>query len=147
MYRFKSRDLCLVLGLMAPTGTYAANFCVAVSGGFGNGGTSFVATSFTLPAANTCIPWSGFTKTATTVILISNGTACLSKSGKVITLSIFNTDPEFFGANASVSDQIQLCRNGVADCPISAQDIGYFTGSAAQQTCTANLLKLPDTHD
>jgi hypothetical protein len=40
----------------------------------------------------------------------------------------------------SVSDQIQLCPKGVAGCPITDQDVGNFTGPAAQQTCTASLL-------
>ena len=120
---------------------------MAVNGGFGKGGTSYIAPTFALPAANHCAPWSGFTKTASTVIAISNGTGCLSKSGKVLTLSIFNTDPPFFGAGSAVSDQVQLCPTGITGCPISGQDQGNFGGSAAQQTCTAALLTLPDTHD
>ena len=137
----------MMLGLSAPVSASAANLCIAVSGGFGNGGTSFVAPAFKLPAANHCTPWSGFTKTASTVIAVTNGTACLSKTGKVLTLSLFNTDPQFFGPGSSASDQIQLCPSGVTGCPISGQDVGYFSGSAAMQTCTAALLTLPDAHD
>jgi len=125
----------------------ASIFCVAVNGGFGSGGTSYIAPAFTLPAKNNCAAWSGFTKTATTVIAISTGTGCLSNNGRVLTLSIFNTDPEFFGEGMAVSDQIQLCPNGVTGCPITGQDLGHFTGLAVQQTCTAGLLTLPATHD
>jgi hypothetical protein len=125
----------------------ASNFCVAVNGGFGSGGTSYIAPAFTLPAKNNCAAWSGFTKTATTVIAISTGTGCLASDGKVLTLSIFNTDPEFFGEGKAVSDQIQLCPKGVTGCPITGQDLGNFAGLAVQQACTASLLTLPPTHD
>src|SRR6516165_9746382 len=135
------------LGVVLSGAALAQNFCVAVNGGFGSGGTSFIAPAFTLPAKNNCAAWSGFTKTATTVIAISTGTGCLASDGKVLTLSIFNTDPEFFGAGASVSDQIQLCPKGVTGCPITGQDLGNFAGPAVQQTCTAGLLTLPPTHD
>jgi hypothetical protein len=144
MFRF---NISLVLALIAPIHAYAANFCVAVSGGFGSGGTSFIAPTFKVPAKNHCAAWSGFTKTATTVIAISNGTGCVASDGKVLTLSIFNTDPSFFGAGASVSDQIQLCATGVTGCPITGQDVGNFGGTAAEQTCTTSLLTLPPTHD
>ena len=149
MSRFKAPYIFIFLGLglIAPIHTYAANFCVAVSGGFGGGGTSYIAPTFTLPAKNHCTNWSGFTKTASTVIATANGTGCLASDGKVLTLSIFNTDPPFFGAGAAVSDQIQLCPTAITGCPISGQDAGNFSGSAAQQTCTASLLKLPATHD
>ena len=147
MFRFKIPFMVLALGLIAPACAYAANFCVAVNGGFGSGGTSYIAPAFALPAKNNCAAWSGFTKTASTVIAIATGTGCLASDGKVLTLSIFNTDPEFFGAGESVSDQIQLCPKGVAGCPITGQDFGNFGGSAAEQTCTARLLKLPPTHD
>jgi hypothetical protein len=147
MYRCTSPGIVLALGLIAPVAGHATNFCVAVGGGFGNGGTSYIAPIFKLPAQNHCAPWSGFTKTASTVIAIANGTGCLAAGGKVLTLSIFNTDPEFFGAGASVSDQIQLCPTAVTGCPISGQDVGNFSGTAAQQTCTSTLLNLPATHD
>jgi hypothetical protein len=147
MFRFKTPYLFLVLGLIAPVCTYAATFCVAVSGGFGGGGTSYIGPNFTLPAANHCAQWSGFTKTASTVVAISTGTGCLANGGKVLTLSIFNTDPPFFGTGESVSDQIQLCPTGVTRCPITGQDLGNFTGSAKEQTCTSSLLTLPQTHD
>ena len=135
------------LGVVLSGAALAQNFCVAVNGGFGSGGTSYIAPTFTLPVKNNCAAWSGFTKTASTVIAISTGTGCLANDGKVLTLSIFNTDPPFFGAGKAVSDQIQLCPKGVTGCPITGQDLGNFAGPAVQQTCTAGLLTLPPTHD
>src|SRR5579859_3134918 len=108
-----------VLGLMAPLGTYATNFCVAVNGGFGSGGTSYIAPTFTLPAADKCKSWTGFTKTASSVILFSTGVACMAAGDKVLTLSITNTDPAFVGANAAAFDQIVLCPTGTTGCPVS----------------------------
>ena len=97
MFRFKTSFMVLALGLITPISAYAANFCVEVNGGFGHGGHTLIAPGFTLPAKNQCAAWSGFTKTASTVILISHGTGCLSNSGRVLDLSIFSTDPDFFG--------------------------------------------------
>ena len=141
-------SLGVVLSGAALAQNAASNFCVAVNGGFGSGGTSYVAPAFTLPAKNNCAAWSGFTKTASTVIAISTGTGCLASDGRVLTLSIFNTDPTFFGEGKAVADQIQLCPKGVTGCPITGQDVGNFgPGLAVQQTCTASLLTLPPTHD
>lgn len=147
MLRSKSSHLALVLGLIVPFYTYAGTFCVASNSGFGSGGTSYIAPSFTLPTINHCVPWSGFAKTASTVVLFSTGVACMANNGKVMTLSIFNTDPAFLGAGVSASDQIVLCPTGTTACPISGQDQGEFGGKAAEQICTAALLKLPATHD
>ena len=136
------------LGVVLSGAALAQNFCVAVNGGFGSGGTSYIAPAFTLPAKNNCAAWSGFTKTATTVIAISTGTGCLASDGRVLTLSIFNTDPGFFGGGKAVADQIQLCPKGVTGCPITGQDVGNFgPGLAVEQPCTASLLALPPTHD
>ena len=147
MFRFKTPYIFLALGLIAPIPTYAANLCVAVGGGFGSGGTSFIAPTFKLPAKNKCLAWAGFTKTASTVVAISSGTGCVSSDGKVLTLSITSTDPAFFGPGNSVSDHITLCPTGITGCPVSGQDVGNFGGSAAQQTCSTSLLTLPPTHD
>jgi len=150
MFRFKRPHLLLLLGLLAPVygnAANAANYCVAVGGGFGNGGTSFIAIDFTLPSAGLCTPWAGFTKT--TAILITTGTACTSTTGSVLTISVFNTDPENVGAGKLVADYIQLCRNGGTDCAAGVgSDQGNFAGSSAEkETCTAALVKLPPTHD
>src|SRR5271170_3695108 len=82
---------------------YATPYCIAVSGGFGNGGTSFVARNFTQPAVSSCTTWTGYTKTASTVILITSGTACLSSNAQVLTVSVSSADPPFLGAGILVS--------------------------------------------
>ena len=147
MLRFHALRLYLVLGLIAPMPAFAANFCVAVNGGFGNGGTSYVAPDFALPVSGLCKPWSGFTKTGASVITTASGTGCVSSNGKVLTLSIFNTDPAYFSPGEAVSDHVQICPKGIAKCPVPGQDQGYFGGPAAEQACTAALLRLPAVHD
>ena len=147
MLRFKKSHL-LLLGLIAPICCSAANFCIKVNGGFGNGGTSFVGKGFAVPAAGLCTPWSGITKTASSVIAISSGAGCLSSDGKVLTVSVFSTDPSFFGEGQFGSDQIRLCPAGASGCPIGGGvDSGSFSGPAAKQTCTTKLLTLPAIHD
>jgi hypothetical protein len=148
MFRFKTPQLFLLLGLIAPVYSYAANYCIAVGGGFGSGGTSFMGINFALPDDGKCQPWSGFTKTASTVILTTTGTGCLSSNGKVLTVSVFSTDPAFLGAGAFGSDYIQLCPGGGTSCTNGGgTDQGYFSGTAAPETCTAKLLNLPAKHD
>ena len=120
-------------------------FCIATAGGFGSGGTTFVAPGFTLPASNKCTPWSGFTKTASTVILNTSGAACLSSTGKTLTVSVSSLDPAF-SANPA-SDYIQLTRASSTGSFTGGADQGQFAGSANQATCTSGLLSLPDVHD
>ena len=147
MFRIKTPLVILTLALIAPIYTSAANLCIAVGGGFGSGGTSFVSPGFVLPKAGQCKPWVGFTKTASTVVLFSSGTGCLSSDSKVLTFSISSTDPSFLGTNAAGWDQIEYCPAGVTSCPIgSGNDQGQFGGSAAPETCTPTLLKLPSAH-
>jgi hypothetical protein len=122
------------------------SFCIATAGGFGSGGTTFVEPGFTVPAANKCTQWSGFTKTASTVILNTSGAACLSSTGKTLTVSVSSADPEFFGTNPE-SDYIQLTRGSSTGSFTGGNDQGAFSGSADQITCTSSLLSLPDTHD
>ena len=121
-------------------------FCIATAGGFGSGGTTFVAPGFTVPAQNKCTPWSGFTKTASTVILTTSGAACLSTTGKTLTLSVSSLDPAFFGTSP-VSDYIQLTRASSTGTFTGGTDQGQFAGSADQVACTSGLLSLPDSHD
>lgn len=121
-------------------------FCIATAGGFGNGGTTFVAPGFTVPAQNKCTSWSGFTKTASTVILNTNGAACLSTTGKTLTVSVSSADPAFLGTNPA-SDYIQLTRASSTGSFTGGTDQGEFAGSADQVTCTSGLLSLPDIHD
>ena len=42
----KSHLAVVVLGALAPLSSYAANYCIAVGGGFGSGGETFVGTGF-----------------------------------------------------------------------------------------------------
>lgn len=121
-------------------------FCIATAGGFGSGGTTFVAPGFTVPAVNKCTSWSGFTKTASTVILNTSGAACLSSTGKTLTVSVSSADPDFLGTNPA-SDYIQLTRSSSTGAFTGGTDQGEFAGSADQITCTSGLLSLPDTHD
>jgi len=132
----------------APGQTFpgGAPFCIATAGGFGNGGTTFVAPGFTVPAENKCAPWSGFTKTASTVILTTSGAACLSTTGKTLTVSVSSADPAFLGTNPA-SDYIQLTRASSTGSFSGGTDQGEFAGSADQVTCTSGLLSLPDIHD
>ncbi len=132
----------------APSQTFpgGAPFCIATAGGFGSGGTTFVAPGFTVPAKNQCTPWSGFTKTASTVILTTSGAACLATTGKTLTVSVSSADPAFLGTNPA-SDYIQLTRASSTGLFTGGTDQGEFAGSADQVTCTSGLLSLPDIHD
>jgi hypothetical protein len=147
--QFTAKLLSCALAAVITGAAHAAepNYCIAVGGGFGGGGTSFIGKGFAVPAAGNCVPWSGFTKTASTVIVTTTGTGCLSSNGKVLTVSVSSADPDWFGAGQIGSDYITLCPAGVTGCPISGEDQGAFSGSAEPETCTAALLKLPATHD
>ncbi|HET6181939.1 MAG TPA: hypothetical protein VFE61_33795 [Candidatus Sulfotelmatobacter sp.] len=133
--------------IFAPGQTFpgGGSFCIATGGGFGNGGTTFVGPAFTVPAQNKCTQWSGFTKTASTVILNTSGAACLSTTGKTLTVSVSSADPSFF--TNPVSDYIQLTRASSTGTFTGGTDQGQFAGSADQITCTSDLLSLPDSHD
>ena len=149
-FRFKTPHLLLMLGLIAPLHSFAAEapYCIAVNGGFGNPayGTTFVARGFTLPAASKCTPWSGYTKTASTVVLTTTGTACLSSDSTALTVSVTSADPSYFPINQLTADYIQLTRTDVSQ-PFSGQDYGAFAGPAEPASCTSSLLDLPSTHD
>jgi hypothetical protein len=126
----------------------AQNYCIAMNGGFGSGGTTFIGRGFSVPTAGNCKPWSGFTKTAGSVIATSTGTGCTSSDGKVLTVTAFSTNPSWFGPGGFGSDHIQLCPGGAAGCPIgSGVDSGSFGGPAAPTACTSGLLDLPAIHD
>jgi hypothetical protein len=149
-FRFKTPHLLLLLGLIAPLQSFAAEapYCIAANGGFGNPayGTTFVARSFTVPAASKCTPWSGYTKTASTVVLTTTGTACLSSDSTALTVSVTSADPSYFPINQLTADYIQLTRSDSTQ-PFTGQDYGAFAGSAEPVSCTSSLLDLPSTHD
>ena len=148
MFRFKKPLLALALGMTIPICSNAANYCIKVNGGFGNGGTSFVGKGFAVPEAGLCKAWTGYLKTASSVIANSTGAGCLSSDGKVLTLTILSTDPAFLGFGVTAVDHIRLCPGGSSGCPIGGgTDGGTFGGPAAKQTCTTALLNLPALHD
>lgn len=148
MFHFKTPHLALLLGLTAPACCFATeHYCISVSGGFGHGGTTFVGTGFALPAEGACAPWAGFTKTATSVVLTTNGTGCLSSDGKAFTVSVSSADPEFFGPGHTESDYIQFSRGNSKDKFTTGHDTGAFAGTAEPVTCSSSLLSLPSTHN
>lgn len=148
MFRFKKTHLSLLLGLITPvSGLASEQFCIATAGGFGHGGTTFIGIGFAVPSEGKCTPWSGFTKTADTVILTTTGTGCLSSDGTVLTVSVSSADPAFLGAGNVGSDYIQLSRKESKGLFTSGTDMGAFGGSADPITCTSSLLHLPSTHD
>jgi hypothetical protein len=149
-FRFKAPYLLLALGLIAPLQSFAADgpYCIAASGGFGapDFGTTFVARNFSLPAASKCTAWTGYTKTASTVILTTSGTACLSSDSTALTVSVTSADPSYFPVNQLTADYIQLTRTDTAH-PFTGEDYGAFAGDAEPVNCTSDLLNLPSTHD
>jgi hypothetical protein len=149
MFNFKKTHLSLLVGLLAPVCSFASShYCIAVNSGFGKGGTTFVAPGFVLPAAGNCSAWSGFTKTATSVVLATSGSGCVSSDGKVLTVSVSSADPDYYGSGQAHSDYIQLCPAGSKGCPIgSGRDIGENSGPAAPVSCSSSLLTLPSKHD
>jgi hypothetical protein len=151
MFRFKAAYLLVLLGVVAPMQSFAAApgpapYCIATSGGFGNGGSTFVARNFSMPEANKCTPWTGYTKTASTVILTTSGTACLSGDSTALTVSVSSQDPDFFGAGTLSADYIYMTRTSATE-PFSGEDQGYLMGGAQPTSCTNDLLTLPAYHD
>jgi hypothetical protein len=149
MMHFKPSHLMLTLGLIAPLCSNAADYCIATNGGWHHGGSSFIGKGFTLPAAGSCMPWSGFVKTATTVIAISTGTGCRSTDGLALELTISSTDPAYLGSGVIGSDHIKFCPGGTTTCPFGGgTGVGIFSnGSAKAQTCNSTLTTLPSLHD
>ena len=151
MFRFKAAHLFLLVGLVAPLQSFATSapegpYCVAVGGGFGNSGSTFVARNFSMPDANKCSVWTGYTKTSATVILTTNGTACLSSDSLALTVSVNSADPDFIGAGKIGVDYIRMTRPTATD-PFSGEDQGYLAGGAEPVSCTSDLLTLPSLHD
>ena len=148
--RFHKAHLLLALGLMAPLQSFASSeapYCIAVGGGFGVGtGATFVARNYSLPGEGKCTPWTGYTKTASTVILTTGGTACLSSDNAALTVSVTSADPSYLGAGSIAGDYIQMSRPDVTD-PFTGYDYGYFAGIADPVSCTSDLLTLPSYHD
>ena len=147
MFRFKTPHVFLLLGLTSPAYSFATeHYCIATAGGFGHGGTTYIGEGFALPAEGNCTPWVGFTKTASTVILMTSGTSCLSSDSKALTVSVTSADPSYIDVSTLTADYIQLSRTDATE-PFTGQDFGYFAGSAEPVSCTSDLLSLPSTHD
>jgi hypothetical protein len=151
MFRFKAAHLFVLLSLVAPMQGFAAApgpapYCIATGGGFGNGGSTFVARNFSMPEANKCTPWTGYTKTSATVIFTTSGTACLSGDSTALTVSVSSADPDFLGVGTLAADYIRMTRTSATD-PFSGSDQGYLMGAADPVSCTADLLTLPAYHD
>jgi hypothetical protein len=117
-----------------------------VGGGFGNNGSTFVARNFSMPDANKCSTWTGYTKTSATVILTTSGTACLSGDSTALTVSVSSADPDYIGAGKLGVDYIRMTRSSATE-PFSGEDQGYLAGGAEPTSCTSDLLTLPATHD
>ena len=147
MYRFKKSHLSLLLGLAAPLSSSASHYCIATAGGFGNGGSTFVATDFSVPSEGACSPWNGFTKTAATVIYTTTGVGCLSSDGKALTVSVTSQDPANIGTERLAVDYIVLTRTGSKGSFTGGEDQGYFGGGADVVSCTSSLEHLPSLHD
>jgi hypothetical protein len=144
-------SLAVLTLMLGPVHSFAAPaaeapYCIAVGGGFGNNGSTFVARNFSLPEASKCTPWAGYTKTASTVILTTSGTACLSSDSTALTVSVSSADPDFIGAGNLGVDYIRMTRTSATE-PFSGQDQGYLPGVAEPVSCTSDLLTLPATHD
>jgi hypothetical protein len=151
MFRFKAAYLLVLLGVVAPMQSFAAApaeapYCIATSGGFGNGGSTFVARNFSMPEANKCTPWTGYTKTSATVIFTTSGTACLSGDSTALTVSVSSADPDYLGVGTLAVDYIHMTRTSATE-PFSGQDAGYLMGAAEPLSCTSDLLVLPAYHD
>jgi hypothetical protein len=153
-FRFKKAHLATLLALIAPLQSFATTptapsespYCIAVNGGWPSGGTTFVARNFTQPSESKCSVWTGYTLTASTVVLNTSGEACLSTDSTQLTVSVTSLDPEYLGGGSIVGDYIQLNRTSSSD-PFSGQDYGHFPGSAEPTTCTSDLLTLPSSHN
>jgi hypothetical protein len=148
-------------GLIGSVYADPAPYCIAVNGGFDNGGTTFVARQFDAPGPNKCTPWAGYTKIPATVVLATSGTACLSDDGNVLTVGVSSFNPNWTGG-AFAPDYIQLCPEGsmctdadvgVLNNPLAGNgyDSGFvggpgFGSPAAQIDCTDDVLDLPSSH-
>jgi hypothetical protein len=101
-----------------------------------------------MPSVSSCNPWTGYTKTASSVILITSGTICLSSDATVLTVSVSSADPDYLGVGSTASDNIRVCQPGSTHCTIGGgTDSGYFSGDATVLTCPSDVTQLPAIHD
>jgi len=154
----------MLLAISAPAFSAPENYCIAVGGGWNPndpGGTTFVGKGIEIPAHGACSPWFGIVRTSKTVVGTSHGSICWSNDGKLLTVSLTSTLPEWFGLGRSgvAIDHIELCpflkRTG--ECPAHEGEsdrgdlgpaTGGSTGSPAKRVrCTAELINIPSSHD
>lgn len=132
-------------------GTINQDFCIAVNGGVGSGGTTFVGKGFIMPSNGACKPWSGIMRTASTVVGTSTGAACQSNDGKLLTVTLQTTAPEFLGNGVTATDHIELCTlAATAGCPSrlgGQSDRGTNNGPAAIVACSAAVSTIPSSHN
>ena len=67
-------------------------------------------------------------KTASTVVLTTSGTACLSSDNTTLTVSVTSADPSYLGAGNIAADYIQMSRPDATE-PFSGNDYGAFAGN------------------
>ncbi len=82
----KSHLAVVVLGALAPSSSYAANYCIAVGGGFGSGGETFVGYRLCCSCRGHLLAVVRFTKGFSSVVLLTHGSGCLSSDGKVLSV-------------------------------------------------------------
>ena len=123
------------------------DYCIAVNGGWPGGGVTFVGKNFVAPASGTCKPWTGMMKAATTVVGTSAGGACMSNDGKLLTVTLQTTAPNWFGTGNTGSDHIELCPSSSPGCSGLGVDRGTNSGPAATVACTAAMSNIPSVHD
>lgn len=139
--------LSLLLLLLAPTFSFGSNLCIAISGGFGKGGSTFVEPSFSAPSEGKCSLWTGFTKTAIDVIVTTYGTGCLSSDGRALTMALSSVNPGWFGPGEIRSDYITMTRSESSKPFTTGNDQGAFSGDAEVVSCSSSLLDLPSSHE
>jgi hypothetical protein len=161
MNRFNIFVLAMLMGVSAPALSTPKNYCIAVNGGWGStetNGTTFVGKGIEYPLKGACQPWFGIVRTSLTVVGTSHGSICLSNDGKLLTVSLTSTLPEYLGlGRAGVAiDHIELCPGGNASCPAHsgqsdrgelANPVGATTSPAKHITCTSAMAAIPSSHD
>ena len=93
-----------------------------------------------------CSPWTGYTKTASTVVATTSGTACLSSDNTTLTVSVTSADPSFLAGTIACGLHPDVPAGWPSE-PFTGNDYGYFAGTAEPISCTSELLNLPSAHD
>jgi hypothetical protein len=164
MKGFNTFVLVLLIGASTPAfATPIPNYCVAVNGGWNSGdpnGVTFVGKAIEFPPKNSCRPWGGIVRTAVSVVGTSHGTICRSSDGKLVTISLTSTLPEWLGIGRDhvAIDHIELCPLGTSGdlCPPQqgqsdrgdlGPPTGGSTGSPAKRiNCNPSITTIPSDH-